>query len=137
MSVNQLITPSGIGLNITCRNIKSVQYAPDFSQTTTVPITALDLQLNRFILATALNPLTFNITPTALELLEILPKAGDFLTCKVKYRTAGTVTVTSTSNLLFVLTGTSYRLKSSDNTEFICAEIGITREGDSGTLRMF
>ena len=75
--------------------------------------------------------------PSAAELLELLPNANDYLELTVKYRTTGTVTISSVDNLFFILFGNSYQLEPSNGIVFKTAKIGVARINAAGTLRIY
>ena len=75
--------------------------------------------------------------PSAAELQELLPNANDYLELTVKYRTFGTVTISSVDGLFFILFGTSYQLQSSDGVFWKTAKIGVARTNAGGTLRIY
>jgi hypothetical protein len=75
--------------------------------------------------------------PSIAELQELLPNANDYLELTVKYRTLGTVTISSVDGLFFILFGNSYQLDPSNGTVFKTAKIGVARTNSAGSLRIY
>ena len=75
--------------------------------------------------------------PSSAEIQELLPNANDYLELTVKYRTLGTVTISSVDGLFFILFGTSYQLEPSNGTVWKTAKIGVARTNAGGTLRTY
>lgn len=136
MSLNQIVNPSGSGLNIQCHQIKDVGFLPK-AVLETYSITEDDLVSQRMLLvgtASANITLTF---PSYAILNTLLPQVGDFLEITVKYRTTGSVIITSVDGLFFILFGTSYNLAPSNGTNFVSYKIGVARTTTQGSFRIY
>lgn len=136
MSLNQIINPLGEGLNLQCHQIKDIKYLPKVVLET-YSIIEDDIVSQRMLLvATASANIVFTF-PSSTLLNTLLPQAGDFLELTIKYRTSGTVTITSVDNLFFVLFGNSYTLESSNGLNFVTQKIGIGRTTVQGSFRIY
>lgn len=136
MSLNQIVNPSGSGLNLQCHQIKDVGFLPK-AVLETYSIIEDDLVSQRMLLigtASANIVLTF---PSSVLLNTLLPQVGDFLEITIKYRTTGSVTITSVDGLFFVLFGNSYTLENSNGTNFVTQKIGVGRTTTVGSFRIY
>jgi len=140
MSLNQLISPIGDGLDIKCHQIQQKTFQPQLINTgqELYSITSSNLLNQSMILIrTDVNPVTLTF-PSNIDLLELLPNNGDYLQMTVKYRTSGVITVNSVDNLFFVFFNNSYELQSSDGVNWKTGTIGVGRPSYSGgSLRIF
>lgn len=139
MSLNQILSEGKLskGLNLNVNKITFQSWEP--IQAPSIHILTEDQLKHQsmVIFNTAFDAidLKFPDNPT---LLELLPNKNDYLELTVKYRTAGTITISSVDNAFFVLFGQSYQLEPSNGTVFKTAKIGIGRPSVSGgSFRLF
>jgi hypothetical protein len=138
MSINQL-TPEGKvgeGVELSVGRLTHISHIPK-TITDSYLITTDDLSTQRMlIIGVDDEPITITF-PSNATLLSLLTKSGDFLELTVKYRTTGTITITSVDGLFFVLFGNSYTLESGNGLNFKTAKIGVARTNVGGTLRIY
>lgn len=136
MSLNQIVNPSGSGLNLQCHQIKDVGFLPKVVLET-YSITEDDLVSQRMLLVgTASANITFTF-PSSATLNTLLPQVGDFLEITIKYRTFGSVTITSVDGLFFVLFNNFYNLSPSNGANFVTYKIGVGRTTIGGSFRIY
>lgn len=137
MSLNQIVNPSGSGLNLQCHQIKDVGFLPK-AILETYSIIEDDLVSQRMLLIATDSANIVLTFPSSATLNTLLPQVGDFLELTVKYRTTGSVTITSVDGLFFVLYGvTSYNLAPSNGTNYVSYKIGVSRTTTQGSYRIY
>lgn len=136
MSLNQIINPSGQGLNLNCHTVLSNRPAPRLT-TSVYNIVVDDMVKQRVLITASVGDNIVFTFPSTATLLDTLKRGGDALEIIVKYRSTGTITVNSVDNIFHIIYGTSYTLPSANGTYYQTAVIGVVRVNDAGTLRIY
>ena len=136
MSLNQIVNPSGSGLNLQCHQIKDMGFLPRVSTNPCI-ITEDDLVSQRLLLIDGSSANINYIFPSSTILNRILPQSGDFFELTVKYKTTGTVVINQGDATPFILGGNNYPLESSNGTAYKTQKIGVARTTVGGDFRMY
>ena len=132
MPINHLINPiNGKGLDLQVNSLKMFSPLPQ-----AIPANynvSIDDLLSQKMLVTSIQNTPVNVyLPSASSLSNILKKNGDYLQITLKYRSSNNVTVRTIDNSYnFIFTGSSYVLKTSNDSEYVSVVIGVGKHNNN------